>query len=119
MAGRVNTILDCPGFRRNPAAIEIKSDNASQSFRIDTIYRHSLKGKVQFGDIPLGVLCDEVFRDGRACARLLERHLTIWYPELEYVDGIGHDFVHKNTGNKLEAKSFTRNGLIVAPPRTT
>ena len=68
---------------------------------------------ISFGDLSTEVL-NEILTDGRLVSHFLERQLEIWFPELTFVDGKGHD--HIDTDGKLyDQKCFTHGGLAFAP----
>lgn len=67
-----------------------------------------------FGDLPTETI-NQMFQDGRVASKFLENHLPLWFPELKFVDAKGHDHVNTITGQKLDAKCFTKGGLTYAP----
>jgi hypothetical protein len=78
------------------------------------VYLLNYESKFQFGDLTQEVMLS-LMKDGRFAAPLLERQLVCEFPELEYVDQKGHDHVHKDTGQKYDAKNFTRRGMKFMP----
>ena len=57
----------------------------------------------------------ELFKDGRVASFFLEPQLTKWFPELTHVKGCkDHDHIDES-GNKYDAKNFTKNGLKFMP----
>jgi len=68
---------------------------------------------ISFGDLSQIELA-EMFTDGRLASHFLERQLTKWYPELDFVDKKGYDHVDGN-GHKYDQKCFTKGGLGFAP----
>lgn len=69
----------------------------------------------RFGDLPQKILI-ELFADGRVASKFLERHIPVWFPQLEFVDESGYDFVHED-GSRYEAKCFTKSGLNYSASR--
>jgi hypothetical protein len=51
------------------------------SFELYRVYRYDLTGKVSFGDLSVEAV-HTIFQDGRACARFLEHHVPLWFPDL-------------------------------------
>ena len=68
---------------------------------------------ISFGDLPTEVL-NEILTDGRLVSHFLERQLEIWFPELTFVDGKGHDHIDAD-GNLYDQKCYTDGGLAFAP----
>ena len=68
---------------------------------------------ISFGDLKQSEI-NEILTDGRLASHFLERQLCVWYPELTFVDGRGHDHVD-NEGNLYDQKCFTKGGLNFAP----
>ena len=89
-------------------------NNVQHSFCIDTIYNFHVKD-FSFGGISREKLI-EMFRDGRTCSWFCEQQLTEWFPDLVYVNKTGHDFIIRDTSQKVECKSFTKHGTKFAPP---
>jgi hypothetical protein len=81
-----------------------RSNHSFDEWKIDNI---------SFGDLSNNELSD-MFTDGRLASHFLERQLTKWYPELEFVDKRGYDHVDKD-GNKYDQKCFTKGGLTFSP----
>ena len=72
-------------------------------------------GNLSFGELSSKVIT-EVMSDGRVSSHFLERHLPIWFPELEFVSGCrDHDHVNVKSGLKYDQKSFTKNGCRFMP----
>lgn len=78
--------------------------NKTFTFNIDNI---------SFGDLPQETIYD-VLKDGRLASHFLERQLEIWFPELTFVDGRGHDHIDEE-GNLYDQKCYTDGGLAFAP----
>lgn len=78
------------------------------------VYDFDLTNKVAFGDLPPEVL-NTLFTDGRVASKFLENQLPHWFPELQYVDAIGHDHVSSQDQRKFDLKGFTRRGACYAP----
>ncbi len=68
----------------------------------------------QVGSIPTEELV-ELFMDGRVASKFLEIHIPIWFPNFQFVDAKGYDFIDKVTGEKVDQKAFTRRGANYAP----
>ena len=80
----------------------------------DKVYDFNL-GKLTFGELSPEVIT-EVMSDGRVSSHFLERHLPLWFPELEHVAGCrDHDHINTRTGLKYDQKSFTKNGCRFMP----
>ena len=79
----------------------------------EKVYEYDLTGQVSFGD--LGEMeTYEILKDGRLASHFLERQLCVWFPELTFVDGRGHDHIDEE-GNLYDQKCFTKGGLNFAP----
>jgi hypothetical protein len=90
----------------------------THSFELYRVYHYDLTGKVSFGDLSVEAV-HKILKDGRACARFLEHHVPLWFPDLEYVDKKGFDFISRVNGQKIECKTFTESGLNYAPSSMT
>jgi hypothetical protein len=67
-----------------------------------------------FGDLSIEAL-NEIFRDGRVASHLLEPQLVHWFPQLTHIKGCrDHDHTD-GTGQKYDAKNFTKGGLKFKP----
>ena len=76
--------------------------------QMNKTYNFEIKN-ASFGDIP-GSRLNEICRDGRLAAFMLEEQLVYWFPELTRVEGCkDHDHVDVQ-GRKYDAKNFTKNG---------
>ena len=52
----------------------------------------------------------EIYKDGRPCSHLLEPCLVKWFPALTHIKGCkGYDHIDQS-GQKYDAKNFTRSG---------
>jgi hypothetical protein len=81
----------------------------------DKAYEFSIKGQASFGTLPEDIVMD-VLADGRVASHFLERHLPLWFPELEFVSGCrDHDHISPLTGAKFDQKSFTKLGCKFMP----
>lgn len=79
----------------------------------EKVYEYDLTGQVSFGD--LGEMeTYEILKDGRLASHFLERQLCVWFPELTFVDGRGHDHIDEE-GNLYDQKCFTKGGAGFAP----
>ena len=78
--------------------------NHTYSYHIDN---------VAFGDLTKTDV-ENILKDGRLTSHFLERQLCIWFPELTFVDGRGHDHIDED-GQKYDQKCFTKGGLGFAP----
>tara|TARA_R100000995_G_scaffold73781_1_gene42640 strand:+ start:951 stop:1400 length:450 start_codon:yes stop_codon:yes gene_type:complete len=77
-------------------------------------YEFSLKGRTSFGSISESRMYD-LLKDGRLASFFLEEQLQHWFPELTRIEG-NKDHDHVDTsGNKYDAKNFTKNGLKFKP----
>jgi hypothetical protein len=70
---------------------------------------------VAFGDLTKEQ-CYKLLKDGRLSSHFLEKQLEIWFPELTFVDGRGHDHIDES-GQKYDQKCFTKGGLGFAPSK--
>ena len=96
-----------------------KLKKLTQEIDFGKVYRHNLKGQIKFGIIPEEALY-ELFRDGRAVAPPIQLLLSIWFPELKFVDKVEHDYLHMDDEKiRFEHKSFTSHGLLFAPSHMT
>ena len=84
------------------------------NYTLNKVYEFDLTGKVQFGDMPAEQL-HKLFQDGRVASKFLEHTIPTWFPDLEFVDAIGHDHTSKTTGRKYDLKGFTKGGACYAP----
>jgi hypothetical protein len=84
------------------------------NYSINVVYNFDLSEKVQVGDIPKNELY-ELFTDGRVSSKFLERQISIWFPDLEFVDEDGYDHISKSSGIKWDVKGFTKGGATYAP----
>jgi len=81
--------------------------------KYDHVYRKKIS-EFSFGELD-ETLLKELFKDGRIISRFLERSLENWFPELEFVDGIGYDHIHKKTQQKFDCKIFGKYGAKLMP----
>jgi len=76
------------------------------------VYTFDFTDKVKLGSLSQEETY-EVFRDGRFAAHFLERELTKHF-HLSFVNKTGYDHVDP-TGQKYDAKNFTKRGLSFMP----
>jgi hypothetical protein len=57
-----------------------------------------------------------IYQDGRFASPFLEKQLECWFSQLKHVTGNkDHDHIHRVTGQKYDAKNFTKNGMGFMP----
>ena len=78
------------------------------------VFEFDLTGRIMFGDLPVDSLI-KLFKDGRVVSKFLEHHIPIWFPELQFQDGIGYDHRRIVDGRKFDLKGFTMGGACYAP----
>jgi hypothetical protein len=83
------------------------------TININKIYTFTIE-QCSWGDLTRDDL-NLLFRDGRACAPLIQLQLTKWFDCLDYVNGSGFDHMHKVDQTYFEHKCFTKGGCNFAP----
>jgi hypothetical protein len=78
------------------------------------VFEFDFTGRVMFGNLSEHTL-NKLFNDGRVASKFLEHHIPIWFPELQFQDGIGYDHRQISNGRKFDLKGFTMGGACYAP----
>ena len=87
------------------------------TYTFDSIYTFDLTGQVQFGSLPTELI-NQLFRNGTTASKFMEHHISIWFPEFEFVDQRGYDYIHTATDARWELKGFTpASGTRYQPSR--
>lgn len=82
--------------------------------QIGRVYHFKIRN-LAFGPLRRETL-HSIFRDGRACSKLVENCLTQWFPELKMASSSNSTgFDHHWGSRKVELKSFTKSGCNFLP----
>jgi hypothetical protein len=80
---------------------------------LNKTYHFTIKN-YSFGDLSTEAM-NEICQDGRVASHLLEPQLVHWFPELIHIKGCkDHDHTD-HSGQKYDAKNFTKGGLRFKP----
>jgi hypothetical protein len=80
---------------------------------LNKTYHFTIKN-YSFGDLSTEAM-NEICQDGRVASHLLEPQLVHWFPELIHIKGCkDHDHIGAS-GQKYDAKNFTKNGMQFKP----
>ena len=80
---------------------------------LNKTYNFEIKN-YSFGDLSTTAM-NQIYQDGRVASHLLEPQLVHWFPELTHIKGCkDHDHTD-HSGQKYDAKNFTKGGLRFKP----
>ena len=83
-------------------------------YTLGKTYTHKIEN-VQFDGLSQETLID-IYKDGRVFSHLIEHYLVGLFPSLVHVPGCkDHDFNNKYNKDRLDEKTFTKNGCKFMP----
>ena len=83
------------------------------TIELNRVYEFEIKN-YSFGDLSTAAM-NEIYQDGRVASHLLEPQLVHWFPELTHIKGCkDHDHIDQS-GQKYDAKNFTKRGMQFKP----